>query len=358
MVTSLYYMKSLPVWLKAFNASNWVEQNLPPAWIKLKADSIYRRYGPDDIEGEFLWSASTTFPHPFQPGKTKTQLCDSPFGNSMLLDFAREALRNEKLGKRDVTDLLCISLSSTDLIGSLFGPNSHEMIDNLLRLDRELGLFLENLTSTIGREQLLVVLASDHGVLPLPEYLTTVERRFARRIDNGKEIKQKIAQLDSLLRIKLKVSEPIVEGGFINYVVAKKAGSDLQELERRVRKVLVGVDGVADIVFRTELLNPKTPQRPYLEAYQRSFFSSRSPDFYIRECEYCLVTESKVGTTHGSPYAYDTRVPIVFWGPYYDVRKVERTVHAVDVAPTLAKMLSLVAPKNLDGEVLKEVSQR
>jgi predicted AlkP superfamily pyrophosphatase or phosphodiesterase len=358
MVTSSYYTKTLPEWAKAFNAENWVEKNLPPIWVKLKPDSVYERYGPDNLEGESLWSGSTGFPHPFKPDKKVGEAFNSPFGNSMLLDFAREALRNEKLGKRDVTDLLCISLSSTDLIGSPFGPNSHEVIDNLLRLDLELDSFLTDLASACGRDRLLVVLTGDHGVMPLPEYLTTVERGFARRIDNGTEIKQKLERLDSLLRIELHVTEPIVGNGFINYAVVKNTGSDVRELEQRLRKVLMGVDGVADIVFRTELLDPKTAQRPYLEAYRRSFFSSRSPDFYIRDCEYCLATKSKVGTSHGSPYAYDTRVPIVFWGPTYDLRKVERVVHTVDIAPTLAKMLHLVTPEYLDGGVLKEVSQR
>jgi predicted AlkP superfamily pyrophosphatase or phosphodiesterase len=358
MVTSSYYTKSLPEWVKVFNAGNWIQKNIPPVWAKLKPDSIYERYGPDNLEGESPWSGSTGFPHPFNPDKKPSQAFNSPFGNSMLLDFAREALRCEKLGGRDVTDLLCISLSTTDLIGSLFGPNSHEMIDNLLRLDLALDSFLGDLASACGRDRLLVVMTGDHGVLPLPEYLTAVEHRFARRVDNRKEIRQKLAQLDSLLRLELKVTEPVINEGFLNYVAAKNAGYDSKKLEQRMREVLMSVDGVADVVFRTELIDPKTPQRPYLEAYRHSYYASRSPDFYIRNCEYCLVTASRVGTSHGSPYAYDTRVPIVFWGPRYDARKVDRVVHTVDIAPTLAKMLHLAPPSDLDGKVLKELDQR
>jgi predicted AlkP superfamily pyrophosphatase or phosphodiesterase len=154
------------------------------------------------------------------------------------------------------------------------------------------------------------------------------------------------------------VTEPVVADGFINYVAAKKAGLDRQKLEPRVRKVLMAVDGVSDVLFRTELLDPKTPRRPYLEAYRRSSFSSRGPDFNIRACEYCLVTDSKVGTSHGSPYAYDTRVPIVFWGQGINARGVNRPIHSVDVAPTLAKILHLSVPKNLDGKALKELDRR
>jgi len=358
MVTSSYYAKTLPEWVKVFNARNWIENNLPSAWTKLKPDSIYDRYGPDNLEGEAPWSGSTSFPHSFDPDKKPGQSFNSPFGNSMLLDFAREALRGEKLGGRGVTDLLCISLSSTDLIGSMFGPNSHEVIDNLIRLDLALGSFLTDLASVCGRDRLLVVLTGDHGVMPLPEYLTSVEHRFARRVDNRKEIRQKLTRLDSLLRLELKVNEPIIGEGTLNYDAARSKGFGGKKLEQRVREVLVSVDGVADVIFRTELADPKTPQRPYLEAYRHSYYSSRSPDFYIRACEYCLVTESKVGTSHGSPYAYDTRVPIVFWGPRYDVRKVNRAVHTVDIAPTLAKLLHLSSPRNLDGRVLKELDSR
>jgi predicted AlkP superfamily pyrophosphatase or phosphodiesterase len=358
MVTSSYYVDTLPTWAKEFNSGNWVEKNLSASWTKLKPDFIYEQYGPDDLEGETPWSGKTGFPHPFSPEKKAGEAFNSPFGNSMLLDFAREALRNENLGNREVTDLLCISLSSTDLLGSLFGPNSHEMIDNLLRLDIDLDLFLADLTLACGRNRLLVILTGDHGVMQLPEYLTSVEHRSARRIDNGKEIKQKLGQLDSLYRIRLSVVEPIVEDGFINFALVKKAGGNLHDLEKRIRQVLMGVDGVADVVFRTEILDSGTPDRPFLEAYRHSFFSSRSPDFYVRHSKYCLVTESKVGTSHGSPYEYDTHVPIIFWGPRFALRKVERPVHTVDLAPTLAKMLNLNIPNNLDGAVLKEVTQR
>lgn len=358
MVTSSYYANTLPEWARTFNASNWIERNLPPAWMKLKADSVYERYGPDSLQGESLWSGSTSFPHPFRTDRKAGQAFDSPYGNTMLLDFAREALRGEELGKRGVTDLLCISLSSTDNIGSSFGPNSHEMIDNLLRLDLALDSFMSELISAYGRDRLLIVLAGDHGVLPLPEYLTTVEHRFARRFNNGKEIQQNLTRLDSLLRLELKVTEPIVREGFINYAVLRKLDKDPRRVESQVRELLMNVDGVVDVYFGTELLDPKTLQRPYLEAYRRSFLPSRSPDFYIRNCEYCLVTDAKVGTSHGAPYPYDAHVPIIFWGAQYGNRKVDRPVHTVDIAPTLAKILKIKTPKDLDGAVLEEVGQR
>lgn len=358
MITSSYYMKTLPSWVKSFNETGWVEKNLPPAWQKLNADSIYERFGSDKFDGESLWGGSATFPHPFHPDKMKSQLADSPFGNTLLLDFAAEASHNEGLGKREVTDLLCVSLSSTDLVGTMFGPNSHEMIDNLFRLDRDLGKFLALLTSSLGRDRVLVVLASDHGVMPLPEYRINVEHRFALRIDGMKLVRQKLAQLDSVLGLEINVKGQVVGDGFINYEAAEKAGLDRQGIERRVRTALMEIDGVADVLYRTELLTPGTAERPYLEAYRKSSFSSRGPDFFVRPCEYCLATESSVGTSHGSPYSYDTRIPVVFWGQNLEPGKVQRGIRAVDIAPTLAKLLHLSPPNDLDGEALKEIDMR
>ncbi len=140
----------------------------------------------------------------------------------------------------------------------------------------------------------------------------------------------------------------------INYPFLKKAGLRAKTIEDRIRATLMKVDGIADVVFRTEILDPKTPRRPYLEAFRHSFLSGRSPDIFIRDCENCLVTEAKTGTSHGSAYAYDRTVPIAFWGTKSVPRKIDRLVHTVDIAATLAARLGLKVPKNLDGVPLKE----
>jgi len=358
MMTSTYYAAALPGWARSFNEGKWIEKNVPDSWIRLKPAAVYEQYGPDALEGEGLWDGKTTFPHVFNTEKKAAQVFDSPYGNLMLLDFALRAIEGEKLGQRGATDLLCISLSTTDNIGSTFGPNSQEMVDNLIRLDLALGEFFNDLVARLGKQNILVVLAGDHGVMPLPEYMTTIEHRSARRFDNRKEVQQKLRQLDSLVRIEMNVSETVVREGFVNYPLLKKVGLEPRALERRVRELLLGVDGVADVTFTSELLDPKTAQRPYLDAYRHSLMKDRSPDFFISDCENCLNTEAKTGTSHGSPYSYDTRVPIVFWGEKYGAKKVDRPVHTVDIAPTLAKILNIQAPMGLDGVVLEEFENK
>ena len=182
MTSSSYYVSALPAWMKEFNASGWVTKNLPRTWTRLRPDSVYARFSPDDMPGETPWNGSRSFPHEIQPGREIARLFSTPWGNDFLFDVARAAVDGEQLGKRGTVDLLWLSLSTTDGIGSDFGPDSHEMIDNLLRLDAGLGRFLADLESTHGPGGFLFVLSGDHGVLRLPEHEMMSGNHAARRV--------------------------------------------------------------------------------------------------------------------------------------------------------------------------------
>jgi predicted AlkP superfamily pyrophosphatase or phosphodiesterase len=354
MVTSDYYTRDVPEWVKSFNGKDWIQQNVPESWTRLRPESVYARYGPDELEGEMKWGGSTAFPHRFQDDKKREQIVTSPYGDLMTLDFAREAVRSEKLGQRGVTDLLLISLSCTDYVGHAFGPNSQEMADQMIRLDRSLGSFIADMEKRLGRGSILVALSADHAVLPLPEYLTTLQHKPGRRILPQNEINPKIEEFDRTLRREFGTTEHIIQSdAFLNYAAA--ANVDSVALEHRVREGLLKIDGVADVYFRRELMNGKNPDRPYLGKYQRGYFPPRGKDFLIRPCEYCLITSSATGTSHGSPYRYDTHVPMVFWGKGIKSGKVSREVHTVDIAPTIARYLDIPYPPIVDGTPLREI---
>jgi predicted AlkP superfamily pyrophosphatase or phosphodiesterase len=356
MVTSSYYVKELPVWVQKFNQSQWTARNVPDAWEKLRPDSVYWKYGPDSMVGERIWEGSTTFPHPIPQEAKNRLLPGTPFGDLMTLDFARAIVEAEKLGQRGATDLLIVSLSCSDYVGHSFGGNSHELIDQLLRLDAALGSFITDMELAVGNGNILLALSADHAAMPLPEYRTRIEKKPARRIMVREEIYPKVSALDKQLQSDLGTTESIIRGNaFLNYTAAAKAGVDSVTLEKKVREGALKIDGIADIVFRREILGARNSSNRYLGTYQRGYYPQRGRDFIMRPCEYCLFTTSMTGTSHGSPYRYDTRVPVIFWGTGIKKNNISRVVHTVDVAPTIAKILAITPPPTVDGKALKEI---
>lgn len=356
MVTSDYYTQHVPGWVTEFNSSQWIDKNVPLAWTKLLPESVYTQEGPDEFIAEAKVNSSSSFPHQFEPGKKTEQLLATPYGDLLVLDFAREAIRAERLGQRGVADLLCLSLSDCDYIGHEFGPNSHEMIDHLVRLDRALGSFFADAQRAIGVSNVLVVLSADHGVMPLPEFLSQFKHEHARRIIYQTEIKKQLDSLDQLVQKEWNIHEQIFEnGGFLNYAAAARVGKDSLQVERRAGQILQSIEGIADVYFRRELMNARTPDRPYLAQFRRSYYPPRGEDYQIRYCEYCLVSSHTTGTSHGSVYSYDTHVPIVFWGAGAKRANVSREVHTVDIAPTLARILNVEYPRTVDGVPLEEL---
>jgi predicted AlkP superfamily pyrophosphatase or phosphodiesterase len=357
MVTSDYYTQHVPTWVTEFNHSQWIEKNVPPAWTKLLPESVYTKEGPDEFIAEATFNSSSSFPHQFEPGKKSEQLLSTPYGDLLMLDFAREAIRSEQLGQRGVADLLCLSLSDCDYIGHAFGSNSHEMIDHLVRLDRALGSFFDDAQKVVGVSSVLVVLSADHGVMPLPEFLTQFRHEHARRIIYQTEIKKQRDSLDQLLQKEWNIHEQIFEnGGFLNYAAAARVGKDSLQVEGRAGQILRSIEGIADVYFRRELMDARIPDRPYLSQFRRSYYPPRGEDYQIRFCEDCLVSSHTTGTSHGSVYSYDTHVPIAFWGAGAKKAIVSREVHTVDIAPTLGRILNIEYPRTVDGVPLEELN--
>ena len=236
--------------------------------------------------------------------------------------------------------------------------DSREMADQMIRLDASLGSFLSDAERIVGRGNIVVALSADHAVMPLPEHTMNVKHGFARRILPQTAINPGIEALDRTLEQELGTGEYVIQSdAFLNYAAAMKAGIDSVKLEGRVKEGLLKLDGIADVYFRRELRDNSTPDRPFLEMVRRGYFPGRGKDFLIRFCDNCLISTSKTGTSHGSPYNYDTHVPLVFWGTGVKSESVDRDVHTVDIAPTLAKILGLQCPNYVDGHPLDEVAR-
>lgn len=360
MVTSDYYGKELPAWAQQFNKQDWAGKHLPSAWTELRPESAYAKDEPDGFAAESSWEGGASFPHPFSADKKNKQLQDSPYWDMLVLDFARAAVKSEKLGQRGVPDLLCLALSATDYIGHSFGPNSHEMHDHLLRLDLALGSFLADMEKEVGKGQVMVALTADHGVLPLPEYLAQFQRSASRRISPDKTVAPRVKELDEQLRQEWKIDDWLIhtaeeEGNFLNYQAAGKAGVSPSKLQSRVRSGLLAIDGVKAVYFRDELEAENPDTRPYLVQFRNGYCTQRTGDFEVLYCDGCLLDDSPTGTTHGSPYSYDTHVAMLFWGTGIHPGRVDREVHTVDVAPTIARLLGIAYPKSVDGIPLPEL---
>jgi predicted AlkP superfamily pyrophosphatase or phosphodiesterase len=274
----------------------------------------------------------------------------------MVLDFARAAIQGENLGQRGATDLLIISLSCTDGVGHAYGPNSQEMLDQLIRLDRELGRFVADIEAVLGTGSVLVALSADHAALPLPEHLAGVEHIAGRRISVRNVLHPGIDRLDSTMQHEWKIPEPLIRSyAFLNYAAASTAGIDSVSLEQHVRAGIDKIDGVAEVYFRRDLVNPANAGLPLVGCLERGFYPARGKDLVILPREYCLFTNSTTGTSHGTPYRYDIHVPILFWGAGVKPQRVARTIHTVDIAPTLAKYCGIAYPSSIDGEPLREM---
>jgi predicted AlkP superfamily pyrophosphatase or phosphodiesterase len=355
MVTSSYYMSRLPRWVQKFNASGWIQKNVPGAWTKLLPSSHYEATGPDELIGESDRGGNSSFPHVFTEEEKASQLLTSPYGDELVLDFAFAAVTNEQLGRGISSDLLCISLSCTDYIGHSYGPDSHEMHENLVRLDRSLGRFFDQVRNALGHDRYVIALSADHGVMPLPEFMN-ITSSLGKRINPRESLQPLFDSLNQVFSRGAREQKVFVDrNGFLDYQTAMKAGLDSNSFEQAIRKGLTRADEIVEVYPRRTLVVKPDENEDYVNKFRRSYYSARGEDVQVQFCEYCLVTSHKVGTSHGSVYSYDTHIPILIMGAGVNAGVYSRRVHSVDVVPTLARLAGIPFPEDIDGVPLKEV---
>jgi predicted AlkP superfamily pyrophosphatase or phosphodiesterase len=356
--TSRYYRESLPDWVAGFN-SGFVD-DLPETWAHaLDGAPPPPPPRPDDYPGESSDYSRTT-PHPLRdsdPKKFADNLYFSPYLDEITLKFATELVEKEKLGESGGADLLAVSLSASDAVGHLYGPNSHEARDALLRLDRALGEFLGFLEARLGEGKLLVALTSDHGVLPLPEWLEETganrcpvvgSRVGMRRLGLGLswELHRTFTPIVALPK------EWVVFAGSqigVSRRVASEQGVEVGAIVAAVERYLEAEPSVAQVWTAGEL---EQSDSEIARLYRNSRDPERSGDLLVQLEPACLISPFDHGTSHGSPYPYDRAVPILFWGDGIAPARVEGPAATVDIAPTLARHLGLEPPPDLDGRPL------
>ena len=362
-VTSKYYLDEYPAWVNEFNGARPAQAYANTSWTLLHEQDSYLFGDSDDREWETdVAGFGRVFPHAFGDGTSPyftTWLTLSPAGDRMVLDFAKEALVNEQLGADGVTDYLSVSFSSTDYVGHVFGPSSLEAEDNILQLDRTLAELFAHVDEHVGLENTLIVLSADHGGPDTPGYLNALGIPAGYVEPDSWDKDAAITRIKERFRIKGELiatySHPYL---YFSSEVKNNPKIDQQALEAAVVEELMKFPGVSLAVSSAALRNGNLPDTALMQSVRHNFHPKRSGDVFIVFEPNWFINDFEgliVASTHGSPWNYDTYVPIVFAGAGLTPAIVDRRVLTVDIAATLAAYLGIKAPSGSVGEPLEEV---
>jgi len=363
-VSSTFYYKEYPEWVEDWNRQKYPQKYAGTNWELMHDKTAYTQGAYDDMPYEIkLPGYGIVFPHPYGEADNpyfNTFLTLSPAGDDLTLNFAKELLVKEELGKDEVCDYLSISFSSTDYVGHVFGPNSLEAEDNLLRIDHSLEELIAFVDQEVGLENTLVVLSADHGAAAVPSQL------------NEFGISSEYIELDSVHKAtaimnigkQFGVSREIITGYYHPYIylnkeVIQEHGLDLDEVSRAVAREMVTFNGIAYAIPSIDLLEGKIPDTRLNTQVLRNFNAKRSGDIYVVWEPHSFPGDDGQGTftasTHGSPWRYDTFVPLIFAGHGVQSRTIYHEVKTVDIALTLSKYLKIKGPSGATGNPLLEV---
>jgi hypothetical protein len=366
-VTSNYYYDQYPDWVTEWNARILASSYAGKSWELTHPSSKYLFGDADDRPYETdLAGFGRVFPHAYGSADDKyftTKLTLSPAGDELTLDFAKTLLDEEQLGQDDVPDYLAISFSSNDYVGHLFGASSLEIEDNLARLDRSLADLFAYVDDKVGLENTLIVLSADHGQPEAPGYLQELGIGKAHYFDTGSLDREPAI---AALKKQFGIGEELIEEYFHPYIylnreLIREKGLDQAIVESAVAAELKKFKGVADAVSSTALRTASLPDTVLMRSILSNFHPKRSGDIYLVFEPDVFINDFDglvVASTHGSPWRYDTFVPVIFAGAGLPAEKVVRLVSPYDVAATLAAYLGMKPPSGAIGTPLPEVLQR
>jgi predicted AlkP superfamily pyrophosphatase or phosphodiesterase len=369
-VTSTYYYDDYPAWVKQWNAAKPADAYKGKSWELLEDRSTYVHVQRDDRPYEAdLKPLGRVFPHSLG-GNSKyfyLLLTLTPIGDMLTLDFAKALIDNEKLGHNatGAPDYLQISFSSTDYIGHLFGPSSLETEDNILRLDLTLADLFQFIDKKVGLDKTLIVLSADHGAPEAPEYMAELGLSTGRFAFDWFKTE---GPLTEALQKKFGRND-LISGHshpylYLNLEAINSAGLNVAEVERFVADEMMKIPGILYAMTRDDLLAGRITESPVQNQIRRSFHPTRSGNIHMVPEQYWFLHSTEeaekmgigsIAAIHGSPWAYDTFVPIFFAGNGVPAQVIGRRVAPTDIAATLAAYLGIKPPSGSVGRVLTEV---
>ncbi|HET8828086.1 MAG TPA: alkaline phosphatase family protein, partial [Pelobium sp.] len=359
-ITSTYYMDALPTWVTNFNNKKISEKYIKQDWNTLYPIESYSHSAADNnlYEGKLSGEKAPVFPHYLSKifkGNNYGVIKTTPHGNQLTLDFAKEVLINEQMGKNGNTDFLAVSFSSTDYVGHKYGINAIETEDTYLRMDKHIEDLLNTLDATIGKGEYTVFLSSDHGAAHNPLFLK--DNKIPVELLSMSKVLQKlnIALENKFKQPNLVISLSSYQVNFNNPLIEKQA-LDLDEIKKFAIQFLKKQDGILYVVdmekasissipetVKTKIINGYNPQR------SGAIQIILKPNFYAG---------GRTGTSHGTWNPYDTHIPLIFMGWGIKHGTTNRLTSMSDIASTLAALLHIQEPNGNIGLPIEEVLQK
>lgn len=357
-VTSSFYMDELPGWVDDFNNNGLVQKYMKKKWETLYPIKTYTESIEDDNPYEGLWigEEKPVFPHDLKKLSKANSNFDliksTPFGNTLLVEFAKAAIKNEKLGKRDFTDFLAISFSSPDYVGHQFGVDSKEIEDTYLRLDQDLADLLKYLDNAVGKDDYTLFLTADHAAVAVPAYLKS------KKIPGG--IFDALAFRSHIDEVSMRNfgTKDLIENVsnfqiFFNKEALKERNLESGKVADVFVAELINYEGIHKALTAETL--QKTDFNTGILSHVQNGYNQKLSGDVILVPNPVTVPYPDTGSTHGSGYSYDTHVPIMFYGKGIKQGRSRKRVAVIDIAPTISNLLQIEFPNGNRGQVIEAV---
>lgn len=342
-VTSTYYVPSLPNWVAKFNEDTPGKAYCGKSWQALPTTS--------GAAGKILKEFKPTGGEECPDMKFLAWLDATPFMNEIELNFASAAIRDEHLGQGPETDFLAISLSVNDYVGHAFGPYSPEVADVTLRTDRYLADFFRDLDRLVGLGNVWIALSADHGEAPNPRLI----KEHHLGIGNALPSVIRNAVEEALIRTFGKddwIEQVSGVNIYLNQVTLRKRQLDSSRVEEVAAEAAENAPGVMRAFTRNQLLHGTAGTTSLARKASNSFSTQRTGDVFLILEPYAVPVQGQDEGTHGTPWSYDSQVPLILWGSAFKPGFYGIPCEPIDLVPTIAVALGLTEPSSAVGRPL------
>lgn len=359
-ITSTYYFKELPNWVKQFNDRQIPDSLMKLGWKKSLTDAVYLEYATADekkYEGKPFGANQTKMPYDLTRAANEGfgKLSTTPWGNTLTVELAKAAVLAEEMGKDAITDMLAVSFSSPDYVGHSFGPNSWEIVDNYIKLDEELGRMFDFLDATVGKGKYTAFLSADHAVAHVPGFMK--ENKLPGGLLDDKAA---ISEMNAAIKTKFGIEKLVVS--LTNYQVhynrdlLDSLKADTKAINQFMVHYLMKKEYILNAFPTSEILTSPMPQ--YLrEKIANGYLYNRSGDIQM-VLKSGYIDGGATGTTHGLWYSYDAHIPLLWYGFGIKQGRSSKRVYMHDIASTVASLLKIQEPSGNIGNPIEEVLKK